>query len=185
LAQSIPFFAAFGTVLAVIVLPFLLFDPAAMDYALRGQLQRDASSVQSMLFIALQPLLPARLSEFLRFNPSLPALVCTAAAALLALRERRVERVMLLVALVYLVTLPLIYDRYLLFSFALLLYYSARFSQPLLAVPALMIVWPGFPYVSQVVLGLLVLGAIVVTLRPVRNREPEEGTPTLRYEPTR
>ncbi|HEX9015489.1 MAG TPA: hypothetical protein VF960_05725 [Chloroflexota bacterium] len=176
LAQSATFEGTFGTVLAVIVLPFALFDPGAMVYALVGQLQRDASTVQSMLFLALAPHLPPAATNFLRYNPSLPAMAAAGLISLAALREGRVERVVLLVALVYLVTLPLLYERYFLFLLVLALYYAVRYSNPIVAVAGALVAWPEFPYAPQLLLATaLVLGAAIL-LRPVAPAaEPEVG----------
>lgn len=154
LAQSVAFLGAFTTTLALIVAPFALYDLDALDYALRRQLQRDASSQVSMVGAALFPYLNQGTAALLQQNPSLPALGLNLAVALLALRDPRVARVAAIAALGYLLTLPLVHERYTLFAFAMGLFYAARYSNPLVAVATMAMAMPPLGYSEQALIGL-------------------------------
>ena len=173
LAQSVAFLGTFGTTVALIGLPFVLFDPAAMDYAMRRQLQRDAAGQLSMLSSALFPYLDQKTATFLRDNSSLMAVPFNLLLGLLAMRDRRVPRVVLVVALGYLLTLPILLDRYTLFAYAAGLFYAARYANPVVAGVVLVAEWPGFPYTWPLLIGLLVVMSILALLRQGRDAVPE------------
>jgi hypothetical protein len=178
LRPATAFVAVFGTTLALVTVPFVLYDPGAMDYALRRQLQRDASDLTSMLSALLIPRLSAGAGVFLQQNPSLLAIAVNALISLMALRDRRMDRLALIVLLGYLLTLPLVYDRYFLPTYAMGLFYAARYANPLVGVMVLVMVWPGTGYGTYALLALLGVLAFSAFFRQ-RSEHRETPRPSL------
>ena len=87
LSQTVGFFGAFGSTLAVIALPFVITDPEAIDYAMRRQIQRDASTEMCMLLSAISPFISQDLVGFLKINPSVLAAAFNILISLIALRD--------------------------------------------------------------------------------------------------
>jgi hypothetical protein len=175
--QATAFLGTFGTTLSLIAVPFFLYDPGAMDYALRRQLQRDASGEMSMLTSFLAPRLGDGIGAVLQQNPTLLALALNLLISLVALRDGRVARVAMLASLGYLVTLPIVFGRYMLFSYAISLFYSAWYVNPLIAAAAGVILWPNAPLQTYVLLVLFAALIIFAVLRPDRRAGP---TPSRR-----
>ncbi len=175
LAPTVAFLATLGTVVALVGGPFVLTDPEAMDYAMRRQLQRDAENQISLLASLLMPYLSAGVATFLRENPALLALGLNLPIALLPTRDRRPARVMLVAAVGYLLTLPLLHDRYTLFVYALGLFYAVRYRSPLVAVLSLGISWPGFSYGQYAQIALFFV-MIVESLRHWGDRRGDKET---------
>jgi hypothetical protein len=143
LRRSVGFVAAFGATIAVVGLPFFLYDPAAMEFALRGQLQRDAADGMSAVLSFLTPLIDLRAEVFLQENPSVLALALNLLVAPLALRDPRVARVALIASIAYLLTLPLVHERYLVIAYGAGLFYAASYGNPVVAVALGLGVWLG------------------------------------------
>ena len=171
-SERTSFLLAFGLAMAVILLPPLLYDPSALDYAMRRQLQRDAANQMSTLLLLAMPYLGEQATAFLRQNPSVLAVALTAMLSLLALRDRRVLRVLLAVAAGYLLTLPVVQGRYMLFAFGAGLFYAARYLDPLVLAAAMAMTWPRTPYMYQSWAVLLLLPGLLSILRPERTVEP-------------
>lgn len=139
--DAVRFVGLLGLVIGVIALPFIVYDFPSFDYALRRQLQRDAADLVSIAASQILPHLRAEVATAIQENPSLQALAFNAALALLAVRDRRIERVVAVAAVGYLLTLPLVHERYMLFAYAVLLYYAAKFRNPLVPVGAVYLLW--------------------------------------------
>lgn len=164
LREGVVFLGVYLTVLVGFGLPFVLTDPEAIDYAMRRQSLRQAAPEVSSLLAILQPHLSQGLYTLLQKNPLLLTLAGTLSAALLALRDRRVMRVALVVGTIYIMALPVLHPRYLLFIYGGGLFYAARYGNPLIALAFGLATWPGFPFGSAlqlVLIGLLAIGGLL------------------------
>jgi len=175
--QAVAFLALFGTTLLAIAAPFFLYDPEAMDYAVRGQIQRDASNQMSMLMATLLPILSQGATSFLQRNPSLLSFGLNLLVAMAALRDRRVLRVLVAAGIAYLITLPVMSERYFLFAFAVGLFYAAQYGDLLVGAATLAMTWVGLPYGGLVRIALFVAMLLQSLLWPERRRSdrPDEG----------
>ena len=161
--STVGFLAVLGTTLGLIAMPFVLYSPAAMGYALMGQLQRDASSEMSLLTAFLAPRLGEGIGTMFQRNPTVIALGLNLLISLVALRDRRIGRVVVLASLMYILTLPILFDRYMLFSYGVILLYAAQYANPIIAVAAALMLWPATPfqtYLPPVLLAVLVILAL-------------------------
>ena len=152
--------------MSLMILPFLIYDPIAFDYGVRGQLQRDAGDLISTFSAALLPWLNSGQAIFLQNNPTLLAVGVNLVLSLLAFRDRNLTRVVLVVALGYLITLPLVHERYMLFSYGLALFYVARRGHPGVAVAAILMMYGVGRYQDFLVLGLFGSLLAASVLRP-------------------
>ena len=143
LAEFMRFSAFCAGLLALIAIPFAVYDLAAMDYALRTQIQRDASDYVSVVSSLLLPHVDLQTSMLLQENTSFLAIGLSLLTALLAIRDGRVARVVLASAIAYLLTLPLPFDRYMVIMYAVGLYYAAAYSSPVIAATTVVSVWLG------------------------------------------
>ena len=168
--QSTVFLIAFGTTLGLIAMPFFLYGPSAMGYALMGQLQRDASTEMSLLtsFVALR--LGEGIGTVLQHNPTVVALGLNLVISLLALRDHRVGRIEVMVSLMYILTLPILFDRYMLFSYGLTLLYAAQYANPLIAAAAFVMLWPATPFQALLPPLLLAAMAFFALAKPDRRK---------------
>ncbi|HEX2988817.1 MAG TPA: glycosyltransferase 87 family protein [Chloroflexota bacterium] len=144
--EWVVFLGVYLTTLVAFALPFVLTDPEAIDYAMRRQSLRQAAPEVSSLLTVLQPHLSQEFYTLLQKNPLLLTLVGTLSGALLAVRDRRVMRVALVVGTVYVMTLPVLHPRYLVFIYGGGLFYAARYGNPLIALAFGIATWPGIPF---------------------------------------
>ena len=161
--STVAFLTVLGTTLGLMAMPFVLYSPAAMGYALMGQLQRDASSEMSLLTAFLAPRLGEGIGTMFQRNPTVIALGLNLLISLVALRDRRIGRVVVLASLMYILTLPILFDRYMLFSYGVILLYAAQYANPIIAVAAALMLWPATPfqtYLPPVLLAVLVILAL-------------------------
>jgi len=165
LADSAAFFGAFVTTLALVVGPFVLTDPEAIDYALRKHTEHIASAEVSSLLTMLQPHLDPGIAALLRQKQEIVAFGLNFLLALIALRDPRPERVLIVVAAGYILTLPVIHQRYIVFLCSLGLLYAARYRDPLVAALVLLATWPGMMYGHQSLLLLIAIPALLGLLR--------------------
>lgn len=163
LGQTVAFFGAFGTTLALVVGPFILTDPEAIDYALRKHTEHIASAQISTLLGLLIPFLDPNLAALLRQKQEVLAIGFNLLIALLAIRDPRPERVLVVAAAGYILALPVVHQRYIVFLYSLGLLYAARFRDPLVAVLIVAATWPGIVYGPQA-MNLLFIGLIVLGL---------------------
>ncbi|HZK67624.1 MAG TPA: hypothetical protein VFD42_08815 [Chloroflexota bacterium] len=158
-SEFVSFLLGFSVPLALLVLPFALHDLEALDYALRRQLQRDVGSQLSILASALLPLMPQRVSILIRENPSILAVAGNLVVGAYCLRDRSVLRGAVVASLMYLVTLPLLHERYTLFAYGLALLYTARYGNLLVLAGALLMELP-FPGAVRSVATVSLLGGM-------------------------
>ncbi len=164
--QSTAFLITFGTTLGLIAIPFVLYGPSAMGYALMGQLQRDASTEMSLLTSFLSTRLSQGIGITFRRNPTVVALGLNLVISLLALRDRRVGRVEVAASLMYILTLPILFDRYMLFSYGLILLYAAQYANPFIAAAGVLMLLPATPFQTLMPPLLFVVVAIFALARP-------------------
>ncbi len=165
LADNVAFFGAFVTILALIVGPFILTDPEAIDYALRKHTENIGATDVSSLLTMLQPYLDTGIAALLRQKQEIVAFSFNFLLALIALRDPRPERVLIVVAAGYILTLPVIHQRYIVFLCSLGLLYAARHRDPLIAALILIATWPGMMYSHQALLLLMAVPALLGLLR--------------------
>lgn len=170
LGQAVAFFGAFGTALALVAGPFILTDPEAIDYALRKHTEHIASAQLSTLLALVQPYLDPGLSAFLQQKQEILAIGLNLLIALLAIRDPRPERVLTVAAAGYVLTLPVVHQRYIVFLCSLGLLYAARYRDPIVAMMVVAATWPGFLYSGQALpalfAGLILLGLLRVGKSP-------------------
>jgi hypothetical protein len=166
LGEKVSFIGAFVTTLGVVALPFILTDPAAIDFAMRLQGQRQASGELSYLLTLVQPHLMTGIAVLFQKNPSYFPTSIVLVTSLLAFRDRRVARVALVVAVAYIMSIPVLHPHYTVLSYATGIFYSALYGNPLVAVGVVLATWQGFTWgfetqvalvVALVVFGLLQL----------------------------
>jgi hypothetical protein len=131
----------------------------------------------SMLMATLLPILSQGATSFLQRNPSLLSFGLNLLVAMAALRDRRVLRVLVAAGIAYLITLPVMSERYFLFAFAVGLFYAAQYGDLLVGAATLAMTWVGLPYGGLVRIALFVAMLLQSLLWPERRRSdrPDEG----------
>ncbi|MGH2370136.1 MAG: hypothetical protein ACRDI2_18325, partial [Chloroflexota bacterium] len=131
------FAAVTGAVCGGIVLPFMVRDPVAFDWALRGHIMERLSQETPLLWRWLEAdgtEMGRRVVEVVRPRNSLVMALGILGATILFRRDPWLERYLLLVGLTHILLMPVFHTRYGLYVLALGLAYVARAGAPHLLV---------------------------------------------------